>query len=207
VGRTETATDGAAPGIGAEGIDVFVLGKVKCLHEGLAEIGEGGGGFGLHLALSDGGEEASEGGAEIAGGDVAVGEMAGDVLAGLVAGKGLVFFAGVEDAKIRMTGFAGRAAVAAIGEGERAEGGAVILACWCGAANLGCGSGTINCICGRRADVLACDRGTAVFRYDRRAVNFMRGRRTANGAIRHGNSPERKILDFLGESRGGEAHC
>ncbi len=30
--------DGIAPGIGVVGFDVFVLGEVQCLHEGLAEI-------------------------------------------------------------------------------------------------------------------------------------------------------------------------
>ncbi len=33
--------DGFAPGIGALGVDVFVLGEVQGLDEGLAEIGEG----------------------------------------------------------------------------------------------------------------------------------------------------------------------
>ena len=50
--------DGFAPGIGAVGVDVFVLGEVQGLHEGLAEIGEGGGGFGFYLTLGDSGEEA-----------------------------------------------------------------------------------------------------------------------------------------------------
>jgi len=45
-------------------------------YEGLAEIGEAGGGFGLHLTLGDSGEEASEGGAEVAGGHIAAGNGA-----------------------------------------------------------------------------------------------------------------------------------
>ena len=81
--------DGLAPGIGAEGVDVFVLGEVQGLHEGLAEVGEGGGGFGFHLTLGDSGEEASEGGAEIAGGHIAAGKVIGDILAGGFATKGL----------------------------------------------------------------------------------------------------------------------
>ena len=36
--------DGFAPGIGVVGVDVFVLGEGQDLDEGLAEIGEGGGG-------------------------------------------------------------------------------------------------------------------------------------------------------------------
>src|SRR6266852_9949330 len=81
--------DGFAPGIGAVGVDVFVLGEGQGLHESLAEIGEGGGVFGLHLALGDSGEEASEGGAEIASGHIAAGKVIGDILAGGLACTGL----------------------------------------------------------------------------------------------------------------------
>ena len=169
-GRVETATDGAAPGIGAEGVDVFVLGKVQGLHESLAKIRERGGGFGLYMALCDGGEEAGEGGAEIAGGDVAAGEMAGDILAGLIGSEGVVLFAGVEGAEISMAGFAGRAAVTAIGKGERAQG---------------------------RTVVFACGRGTANFTSGRRTAVLMRGRRTANGASRHG-SLQKERFGFWG---------
>ncbi len=59
-GEVEIVADGFAPGIGAEGVDVFVLGEVQGLHEGLAEIREGGGGFGLHLTLGDSGERSLE---------------------------------------------------------------------------------------------------------------------------------------------------
>src|ERR1700719_932750 len=90
------------------------------LDEGLAEIGEGGGGFGLHLALGYGGEEASESGAEVAGGHEAAGEVIGDILAGFLAGEGLRVLAGVERAEVRMVG-AGSAAVAAVGKGERTQ--------------------------------------------------------------------------------------
>jgi hypothetical protein len=44
---------------------------MKGLDHGLTQISECGGGFGLHVALGYRGEETSEGGAEIAGGDVA----------------------------------------------------------------------------------------------------------------------------------------
>ena len=39
--------DDAAPAVRAEGVDVFVLGLMNGLQEGLAEIGEGSRGFGL----------------------------------------------------------------------------------------------------------------------------------------------------------------
>jgi hypothetical protein len=61
----------------------------------------------LILTLCCGGEEASEGGAEIAGGHVAGGEVIGDVLAGGCTTKGLRFLAGVEGAEIGMVGGAG----------------------------------------------------------------------------------------------------
>ena len=64
----ERGTDGAAPGIRAEGVDVFVLGDRDGLDHGLAEIGECRGDFGLDLALGYRGEEASHGGTQIASG-------------------------------------------------------------------------------------------------------------------------------------------
>src|SRR6266849_4070563 len=105
--------DGFAPGICAVGVDVFVLGEGQGLHEGLAEIREGGGGFGFDLTLGDSGEEASEGGAEIAGGYKAAGKVIGDVLAGFLASKGLRFLAGMEGAEIGMVDAARNAAAAA----------------------------------------------------------------------------------------------
>ncbi len=143
-GQVEIISDGLAPGIRAEGVDVFVLGEVQGLDERLAEIGECGGGFGFDLTLGDSGEEASEGGAEIAGGHIAAGKVIGDILAGLLASEGLRFLAGVEGAEVRMAVTARSAALAAIGKGERTQ---------------------------RRAVVFTCDRTAAVFRCDRRAVN------------------------------------
>ena len=111
-------------------LDVFVLGEVQGLDERLAEIGEGGGGFGLHLTLGDSGEEASEGGAEIAGGHEAAGKVIGDVLAGFLAGKVLCLLAGVEGAEIGMAELAGNAAVAAVNKHERTQRGTVLGATW-----------------------------------------------------------------------------
>jgi hypothetical protein len=62
----------------------------------LAQIGEGGGSFGFELALGYGGKEATEGVAEIAGGDVVAGKVIGDVFAGFFAREGLGMLAGVE---------------------------------------------------------------------------------------------------------------
>ncbi len=52
-------SDFPAPGIRAEGVDVFVLGELDRLIEGLAEVGEGGGGFGLDFPIYGGGENAA----------------------------------------------------------------------------------------------------------------------------------------------------
>ena len=60
--------DGLAPRVVAEGVGVFVLGKMDGLDESLGEIGEGAGGTGLNGAADDSGQEVTEGGAEIAGG-------------------------------------------------------------------------------------------------------------------------------------------
>ena len=40
-------TDGVAPGVCAEGIDVFVLGEVDSLKQGLGEVRKSGGGSGF----------------------------------------------------------------------------------------------------------------------------------------------------------------
>jgi len=72
------------------------------------------------LALGYGGEEASEGGAEIAGGDEGAGKVIGDVFAGGFGSEGLRVLAGVEGAEIGMGG-AGSAALAAVGKGERTQ--------------------------------------------------------------------------------------
>ena len=66
--------DGPAPPVGAEGVDVFLLGKMDGLDEGLREIGDGARGAGFDVAADDGGQEAAESGAEIAGGKVLAGE-------------------------------------------------------------------------------------------------------------------------------------
>ena len=69
--------DGPAPRVGAEGVGVFVLGKMDGLGESLGEVGEGAGGAGLDVAADDGGQETAEGGAEITGGKVLAGEEIG----------------------------------------------------------------------------------------------------------------------------------
>src|SRR5712692_8422951 len=120
--------DGFAPGVGAEGVDVLVLGKMDGLGESLGEIGEGAGGAGLDVAADDGGQEAAEGGAEIAGGKVFAGEEIGEVVGEFIGGAGLGVFAGVVGAEAGMMGGAGRAALAAVGKGETTQGLAVLWA-------------------------------------------------------------------------------
>jgi hypothetical protein len=78
------------------------------------------------LALGDSGQEASQGGAEIASGHIAAGEVIGDILAGGLASKGLRFLACVERAEVRMARPAGSAALASIGKGESTQRGTVL---------------------------------------------------------------------------------
>ena len=102
-----------------------MLGELDCLEQGLAEVGERGSRLGLDVALDDAGEEAGEGGTKIGGGEVMAGEEIGDVVANFVGGAGLGFLAGMEVAEMRMSGAVRGAAVAAVGEGEGTEAGAV----------------------------------------------------------------------------------
>jgi len=106
--------DGAAPGVAAESTAVLLLGELDALDHDLGEVGEGAGGFGRDVAANGGGEEASEGGVEIAGGEVMAGEEMSDFAAEAVGGLGLVEFAGVERTEQRMAGRAQCAATAAV---------------------------------------------------------------------------------------------
>jgi hypothetical protein len=105
---------------------VLGLVKMECSEEGLGKIGEGTGGAGLNVAEDDGGQEAAEGGAEIAGGEVFAGEEIGEVACEFIGRTGLGVFAGVVRTEVRMAGGAGSAALAAIGEGETTQGLAVL---------------------------------------------------------------------------------
>jgi len=96
--------DGPAPRVGAEGVGVFVLGKMDGLGKSLREIGEGAGGAGLNVAADDGGQEAAEGGAEIAGGKILAGEEIGQFAGEFIGGAGLGVFAGVVGAEVGMMG-------------------------------------------------------------------------------------------------------
>jgi len=114
--------DGAAPEVGAIGVDEFVLGNADGLQEGLREIGDGASGFGFYIAADDSGDDAGQGGAEIAGGEVAAGEEVGQLVAEILGGEGLGFFLGVVEAEVGMAGDARGAATAAVGEGEGTQG-------------------------------------------------------------------------------------
>ncbi len=120
--------DGPAPGIGAESVDVLVLGKMDGLDEGLGEIGEGAGGARLDVTAGYAGDEAVEGGAEIAGGEVFTGEEIGEIAGEFIGGAGLGVFAGMVGAEVGMIARAGSAALAAIGEGETTQRLAVLWA-------------------------------------------------------------------------------
>src|SRR6267142_6862857 len=119
--------DGFAPVVRAEGVDVFVLGDVDGLQESLGQIGDGAGGSGFYIAADYGGDEACQGGAEIAGGEVVAGEEVGQVFAEFFSGTGSGFFLGVVEAEVGMVADARSAATAAIRESKRTQGHAVVL--------------------------------------------------------------------------------
>ncbi len=118
--------DGLAPGVGAESVDVFVLGEVDGLHESLDQVGDGVGGFGFYIAADNGGDEACQGGAEIAGGEVVAGEEVGQVFAEFLCGAGSGFFLGVVEAEAGIVAGARSAATAAIRESKRTQTHAVL---------------------------------------------------------------------------------
>ena len=68
----------------------------------------------------------AEGGAEVAGRDVVAGKQIGNTVADGLRGLRLCFLTGMKAAETRMAGMARRAALAAIGEGERTQGRAVL---------------------------------------------------------------------------------
>jgi hypothetical protein len=120
------SADGFAPGIGAESLTVFVLGDVDGLEESLGHVGDGAGDFGFDVAADDGGDEAAQSGAEITGGEILAGEVAGEVCAETLRGTGASFFFGVVVAEMGMVAEARSAATAAIGEREHTQGHAVL---------------------------------------------------------------------------------
>src|SRR6266478_2510555 len=118
--------DGLAPAVGAERVDVFVLGDMDGLHECLDEVGDGVGGFGFYITADNGGDEACQGGAEIAGGEVVAGEKVGQILAEFFRGAGAGLFLGVVEAEVGMFGGARGAATAAIRERKGTQGHTVL---------------------------------------------------------------------------------
>ena len=106
--------EGVAPAVGAEGVDVFVLGEVDGLKLSLEHVGDGAGEAGFDVAANDGGDEAAEGGAEIASGKVVAGEEVVEIFGEGFGGLRLGFFLGVVEAEMRVAGDARGAAAAAI---------------------------------------------------------------------------------------------
>jgi len=95
-----------------------VLGEVDGLHKGLRQVGDGVAGTGFEVAADDGGEDAGQSDAEIAGGDVAARKEVGEVIAELFGGARPCFLLGVVEAEMGMVAGARGAATAAIGERE-----------------------------------------------------------------------------------------
>ena len=91
--------DGFAPAVRAERVDVFLLGDMDGLQERLGQVGDGVGGFGFYIAADNGGDEACQGGAEIAGGEIVAGEEVVQVFAEFLRGAGAGFFLRVVEAE------------------------------------------------------------------------------------------------------------
>jgi hypothetical protein len=123
----EIVADDVLPRSSAVRADIFILGQVEALDERLADKAERGSGFGFDVALSDGGEEASQSETYVAGGHIVAGEKKGDVFASFLASESLRFLAGVERTEMRMAVAARSTAAAAIGEREGTQGRAVPL--------------------------------------------------------------------------------
>jgi hypothetical protein len=110
--------DGFAPAVGAKCVDVFVLGEVDGLQLSLEHVGNGASESGLYVSADYGGDEAREGGAEIASGKVVAGEEIGEVFAECFGGACAGLLLSVVEAEVRVVAGAGSAAAAAIGETE-----------------------------------------------------------------------------------------
>ena len=65
--KHETGDHPLGPGISARSIDVFVLGDLDGLVQGVTEKGKGDCGFGFDVAAGDGGKDTAKGGGEIRG--------------------------------------------------------------------------------------------------------------------------------------------
>jgi hypothetical protein len=76
--------------------------------------------------LGDGREQVAESGAEVAGGEITVGEAGGNIAAHLLGSEDFGFPACMERAEVRMDGAARSTAAAAIGKGERTQRGTVL---------------------------------------------------------------------------------
>jgi len=119
--------DGLAPGVGAKGVDVFVLREVNGLQESLRHVGDGAGGSGFYITADNGGDEASQGGGEIAGGEIFAGEEVGQVFAEFLRGAGSGLFLGMVRAEAGIVAGARSEATAAIRERKRTQGHAVLF--------------------------------------------------------------------------------
>jgi len=115
--------------------DVLVLGELDGLNQSLAEIGEGGGSFWVDLTLGDGGEDAGQGGAEVAGGEITAGEKEDTSRPTCWAARDCASLLAWEAAEARVASETRSAAATAIGEGEVTQAGTVVFMCGAKAIN------------------------------------------------------------------------
>jgi|ERR1700684_3028618 len=125
-----------APSLGSVGADEFLLGEAKGLGHGLADVGQGVGGFVFEVTLCDGGKELAHRGSQVAGCDEVMRKRRGEGAANTLRGDGLRFLASVKSAEMSVRWREQHAATAAVGEGETAGGVATLgngghgSSCW-----------------------------------------------------------------------------
>ena len=106
-------------------MEEFILGELLVLCDDLGKISEGGGGFGLDVALGGGGEKSAESGSEVAiGEDIGVEEM-GDVATDFEGFESLAVLLAVGVTEAEVVGELGEGAAASVGEGEVAQAGTI----------------------------------------------------------------------------------
>jgi len=77
--------------------------------------------------MGDGNKDATQGGVQVASGQITAREEIPGIATDIFGGLGLRLFAGMETAELQITGLARSAATAAVGESEGTQGRAVVV--------------------------------------------------------------------------------
>ncbi len=77
--------------------------------------------------MGDGNKDATQGGVEVASGEITAREEIPGIATDIFGGLGLRLFASMESTELQITGLARSTATAAVGEGERTQGRTVVV--------------------------------------------------------------------------------